>query len=77
MGGVFTTKFGLLIDTIPSTDNTLYGSGRGAEKSGILFQIEKAAQTSDGDLACYVFKLEDAVANKAVTNPSKISNIEK
>ena len=37
-----TTKFGLLIDTRSSTDNTLHSSGRAMEKSGILLQIEKA-----------------------------------
>ena len=45
------------------------------EKSDILLQIEKAAETSD--LTCYVFSLEDAVAHLAVTNPSRILTIEK
>ena len=34
-----TTKFGLWIGTHSTTDNTLHGSGRAVEKSGILFQI--------------------------------------
>ena len=46
-----TTKFALWIDARSSIDNTLHGSGRAVEKSGILVQIEKAPETS-GDLAC-------------------------
>ena len=55
------TKFRLWIDTCSSTDNTLQGSGRTVEKSGIPLQIEKILETNDGDLTCYVFRLEDAV----------------
>ena len=58
-----TTKFGLWIDARSSTDNRLHGSGRTVERSGILLQIERAADASDGDLVCYVFSLEDAVAH--------------
>ena len=36
-----TTKFELCIDTRSSTNNTLHGSSRTVEKSGILLQIEK------------------------------------
>ena len=57
-----TTKFGLWIDTRSSTDNTRHSSGRTVEKSAILLQIEKAPEASNGDLTCYVFSLEDAVA---------------
>ena len=57
-----TTKSGLWIDVRSSHDNQLHGSGRTVGRSGILFQIERAADTSDGDLVCYVFSLEDAVA---------------
>ena len=57
-----TTKFGLWIAVRSSHDNQLHRSGRTVERSGILFQIERAADTSDGDLVCYVFLLEDAVA---------------
>ena len=72
-----TKKFVLWIDTRSSTNNTLHGSGRALEKSGILLQIEKAAETSDGDLTYYVFNLEDAAAHLSVTNPSGILTIEK
>ena len=71
-----TTKFALWIDTHSSIDNTFHGSDRAVEKSGILLPIEKAPETS-GDLVCYVFSLEDAVAHMSVTNPSGILTIEK
>ena len=72
-----TTIFGLWIDTRLSTDNTLHGSGRAVEKSDILLQIEKVAESNTGDLTCQEFSLEDAVAHLAVTNPSGILTIEK
>ena len=72
-----TKKYGLWVDTRSSTNNTLHGSGRAIEKSGILLQIEKVAETSDGDLTCYVFRLEDVVARLSVTEPSGILTIEK
>ena len=72
-----TTKFGLWIDTRSSTNNTLHGSGRAVEKSGILLQIEKAPETSGGDLICYVFSFEDAVAHLSVTDPSRILTVKK
>ena len=72
-----TTKFGLWIDTRSSTNNALHGSGMTVEKSGILLQIETAPETSGGDLICYVFSLEDAVAHLSVTDPSGILTIEK
>ena len=53
-----TTKFALWIDTCSSIDNTLHDSGRAVEKNGILLQIEKALETSGGDLTCYVFSLK-------------------
>ena len=71
------TKFGLWIDTRSSTDNTLHDSGRMVEKSGILLQIEKVPEASNGDLTCYVFSLEDAVAHVSVTDPSDILTNEK
>ena len=49
---ILTTKFGLWIDSSSYTNNTLHGSGRTVEKSGILLQIEKAAETSDCNLIC-------------------------
>ena len=68
-----TTKFGLWIDTRSSTDNTLHSSGREVEKSGMLLQVEKAPETSNGDLTCYVFSLEDA--HLSVTDPSGIGEM--
>ena len=50
---------------------------QGSEKSGILLQIEKAPETSNGDLTYYVFSLEDAVAHLSVTSPSGILTIKK
>ena len=72
-----TIKFGLWIDTRSSTNNILHGSGRAVEKSGILFQMEKAPETSGGDLTCYVFSLEDAVAHLSVTDPGVILTVKK
>ena len=74
---LLTTKFGLWTDTRSSTDNTLHGSSRAVEESGILLQIEKVPEASNGDLTSYVFSLEDAVAHLSVTDPSKILTIEK
>ena len=71
-----TTKFALWIDTRSSIDNTLQGSGGAVEKSGILLKIEKPLETS-GDLMCYVFSLEDAVAHLSVIDPSGILTIKK
>ena len=71
------TKFGLRIDTLSSTGSTLCGSGRMVEKSGILLQIEKAPEASNGDLTCYVFSLKDAVAGLSATNRSDSLTIEK
>ena len=70
-----TTKFALWIDTHSSTNNTLHGIGRAVEKSGTLLQIEKVPESS-GDLTCYVFSPEDAVAHLSVTDPSGILTIE-
>ena len=61
-------------DTCSSLDNTVHGSGRAVEKSGILLQIEKAPETS-GDLTYYVFSLEDVVAHLSVTDPNGILTI--
>ena len=72
-----TTKFGLWIDTRSSTNNTLHGSARVVEKSGILLQIEKAPEASNGDLTCYMFSPEDAVAHLSVTDPNGILTIKK
>ena len=72
-----TTKFGLWIDTRSSIDNTLHYSGRTVEKGGMLLPIEKVPETSNVDLTCYVFSLEDAVTHLSITNPSGILTIEK
>ena len=72
-----TTKFRKWIDTRSSTDNMLYGSSRAVGKSGILLQIEKEPETSDGDVTCYVCSLKDVVTHLAVTNPTEILTIEK
>ena len=72
-----TTKFGLWIDTRSSTDSTLQVRGRVVGKCGILLQIEKAPETSNGDLTYYGFSLEDAVAHLSVTDSSGILTIEK
>ena len=69
-------KFALWIDTLSSTDNTLHGSGRIVNK-GIKLLIEKASEASDGDLMCYVFSFEDALAHLSVTNRSGILTIGK
>ena len=55
----------------------LHRSGRAVEKSGILLQIEQAAETNDGDLTRYVFSLEDAVGHLTVSDPNGILTIEK
>ena len=71
-----TTKFALWIDTRSSIDDAFDDSDRAVEKSGILLQIEKAPEASD-DLMCYVFRLEDAVAQVSVTVPSSILTIKR
>ena len=73
-GEVLTTKFGLWIDVRSSNDNQLHGSGRTVERSGILLQIERAADASDGDLVCYVFSLEDAVARLNTSSGEILAN---
>ena len=65
-------KNGLWIDTHSSTNNTLHGSRRGVEKSGILLHIEIAPEAGGGDLTCHVFSLEDVTAHLSVTNPEGI-----
>ena len=42
-----------------------------------MLQIEQAAEASGGDLTCYVFSLEDAVAHLSVNDPDGILTIEK
>ena len=74
---ILTTKFALWIDTRSSINNTLRGSGRTVEKCGILLQTEKVPEASGGDLTCYVFSLEDAVAHLSINKLSGILAIEK
>ena len=69
------TTFGLWIDMHSSIDNTLHSNRRAVDK-GMILQIEKASETSGGDLMCYVFSLEDAVAHLNFNNPD-ILTIEK
>ena len=61
------TKFGLWIDTRSST----------SKKRSILLRIKKAAESSDGDLKCYLFSFEDVVTHLAVSNLSRILAFEK
>ena len=72
-----TTKFALWTDTRSSIDNRLHGSSRSVEKCSILLQIKKAPEAGGGDLMCYVFSLEDAVAHLNITDSSGILTIEK
>ena len=74
---LLTAKFGIWIDTRLRTDNTLHDSGRAVEKSWILLQIKKVAESNDGNLICYVFSLDNEVAHLEVSDPSGILTIEK
>ena len=71
-----TTKFGLWIDTRASI-NTLHGSGRIVEKSGILLQIEKALKANNGNLTHCIFSLEDALAHLSANDRDGILTNEK
>ena len=71
------TKFRLWIDTRLSTNNTLHGSGRIVEKSGILLQIEKALKANNGNLTHCIFSLEDALAHLSANDPDGILTNEK
>ena len=75
MKNFYPKKIGLWIDTRSSIDSTLHGNGRIIEQE-IILQMEKAFEAS-GDLMCYVFSLEGAVAHISVTDPSGILTIEK
>ena len=55
-----TDKFCLWIDMRSSTDNTLHGSGKTVDKSGVLLQIDKVGEAS-GNLTCHVFAIADSV----------------
>ena len=66
----------ILHNNASNIDKTLHGSGTAVEK-GIMLQIKKATEASGGDLMCYVFSLEDAVAYLSVNDPDGILTIEK
>ena len=51
------TKFGLWIDTRLSTNNT-HSSSRAVEKIDIMLQIERASETGNDDLMCYILSLK-------------------
>ena len=53
-----------------STDNTPHDSDGAVEKSGILLQIEKVSENSNGDLTWHVLNLEDVVGHLVVNSPS-------
>ena len=70
------TKSALWIDTCSRIDNTVHGKGRAVEKSDILVAIKKVPEAG-GDLMCYAFSLEDALAHLSVNDPGGILMIEK
>ena len=72
IGEFLTTKFGSWVDTCSSTDKSLYDNCKAVEKGSILLQIERATESSDGDLTCHGFSLEDAVTRLAISNLSGI-----
>ena len=61
-GEFLTTNFGLGIDMYFSTDNIFHSSSAAVDKCGILLQIEKAVESSDGDRTCHMFSIQKAVA---------------
>ena len=44
---------------------------------GLWIDTHSTPETGGGDLTCYAFSLEVAVADLSVTDPSRISTIEK
>ena len=76
-GGVFIDKVWDMGGTSSSVDNTLHGTVRTAEKSGMLFQIEKAFESIDGALICHLLSLKDALTYVEISKPSGILTIEK
>ena len=71
-----TTKFCMWVDPRSDTANTLHGSGRVVQKIGILLQIKKAAESSDGDLPCHVFSFEYVTRHLTTRNLNEILIIE-
>ena len=49
---------------------------RAVEKSDVLLQIEKPAESRNCDLACHVFCVEDAVGYLVTSDPSDMLTIE-
>ena len=75
---VLDTKVGLWIDKHLSTDNSLHGSGTAVQKVECYSKFKKTAESSsDGDLTCHEFSLEDVAAHLAAYNPSRILAIKK
>ena len=70
------TKFGLWIGTRSSIESSLHGNDSVIEQ-GIILQIEKASEAGGGNLMCYVFNLENAVAHISIIDPNGILTIEK
>lgn len=60
-----------------SRDNTFHGSNKVVEKSRTLLLTNKAAESTDSDLACLVLSLEDGEAHFMTSDPSGIITIEK
>lgn len=60
-----------------NTDNTLRESRSAVEKSGILFQIEKAAEGTYVDVKCHEASHKDTVVNVTSSDPIKILILEK
>ena len=54
-----------------------FGQCRTLEKSGIVLQIEKSAESSDDDLTWYVFRFEEAVPHLTSSNSRAILIVEK
>lgn len=72
------TKFGLWVDTKPSTDGTPHDISKTMNKNGILLQIEKKkVEGSYGDLTCHVFSLEDELGYTTVSCPGGSLTIKK
>ena len=72
---ILTTKFGVWVYTRSSKDNIFYGSARTVEKNVILLQIQKATESSNSDLRCNLFRLEDTAAFLATTDSNEILSI--
>lgn len=63
---------GLWIDTQSCAGNTLYDNAKNSGKK--LLQIEKQAESSDGNFICHVFS-QDAAAHVIASSPSETVTI--